>query len=88
MQGCSNANSVDVDIAVEPATECPECVAMGSRWVHLRRCMNCGHVGCCDSSPNRHARAHWKESGHTVISSAQPGEDWLWCYEDEVYLEP
>ena len=86
MQGCTHANTVDVDIVIEPAAECPDCVAIRGRWVHLRRCMHCGHVGCCDSSPNRHARAHWKETGHAVISSAQPGEDWLWCYEDEVYL--
>jgi hypothetical protein len=86
MPDCSHSSSIDPAIAIEPADVCPECVAKGSRWVHLRRCMHCGHVGCCDSSPNRHARAHWHETGHAVISSAQPGEDWLWCYEDNIYL--
>jgi len=83
---CTHQNMLDPSIAIEPADVCPECVAMGSQWMHLRRCMSCGHVGCCDSSPNRHAHKHYLESGHPVISSAQPGEDWQWCYADEVYL--
>ena len=83
MQGCDHATSVDVNIAVEPATECPECVAMHGRWVHLRRCLDCGHVGCCDSSPRRHATRHFEESGHPVVRSAEPGETWRWCFVDE-----
>ena len=63
---------------------CPECLATGSRWVHLRRCTQCGQVGCCDSSPNRHASAHFAASAHPVVRSLEPGEDWLWCYLDEV----
>jgi uncharacterized UBP type Zn finger protein len=59
---------------------------MHSSWVHLRRCMHCGHVGCCDSSPNRHARPHWKAEDHPIVSSAQPGETWVYCFEDDVYL--
>ncbi|HLW74700.1 MAG TPA: UBP-type zinc finger domain-containing protein [Gammaproteobacteria bacterium] len=66
---------------------CPECVKMGDTWVHLRICMLCGHVGCCDNSKNKHATAHFKASGHPIIKSIQPGEDWAWCYVDEVYLE-
>lgn len=67
--------------------ECPECVAKGDRWVHLRICMSCGHVGCCDSSKNKHARAHFHDSRHPIIKSIEPGEDWAWCYLDDGYLE-
>jgi uncharacterized UBP type Zn finger protein len=59
---------------------CAECLASGSRWVHLRLCLSCGHVGCCDSSPNRHATAHAAHTGHPVVRSFEPGEDWRWCY--------
>jgi hypothetical protein len=64
--------------------ECSDCVAVGGRWVHLRRCLTCDHVACCDSSPARHATAHAKATGHPVITSAEPGETWRWCYVDEV----
>ncbi|HSS55613.1 MAG TPA: UBP-type zinc finger domain-containing protein, partial [Gaiellales bacterium] len=60
------------------------CLRMGSRWLHLRMCTSCGHIGCCDSSPNHHATAHANETGHPVIRSAESGEDWFWCYPDEV----
>jgi len=63
---------------------CSECLASGSRWVHLRLCLRCGHVGCCDSSPNRHATKHFHATQHPVIKSFEPGEDWAWCYVDEV----
>lgn len=66
---------------------CEECLAMGSSWVHLRLCLTCGHVGCCDNSPNRHATKHFNEAGHPVIQSFEPGEDWLWCYLDELIME-
>lgn len=70
---------------VEPAAlGCVECLATGDRWVHLRMCMTCGHVGCCDSSPNRHASAHAHGAGHPIIQSYEPGEDWWWCFVDEV----
>jgi hypothetical protein len=65
---------------------CEECVRIGSRWVHLRLCLTCGHVGCCDSSPNRHACAHAFAEGHPVVRSFQPCEDWRWCYVDETYV--
>ncbi len=68
----------------EPATECEDCVREGTTWVHLRRCLSCGHVGCCDSSPRRHASAHFGEAGHPVMASAESGEAWRWCFEDEV----
>jgi uncharacterized UBP type Zn finger protein len=60
---------------------------MGSRWVHLRRCIECGHVGCCDQSPNRHATAHHHETRHPLIQSFEPGEEWFWCYVDELFFE-
>ena len=63
---------------------CPACIEIGSRWVHLRRCTQCGQVGCCDDSPNRHASQHHEATGHPVIRSLEPGETWLWCYVDEV----
>ena len=66
---------------------CVECLATGASWVHLRLCMSCGHVGCCDSSPNKHATAHYHEVGHPLIQSFEPGEDWWWCYVDELAFE-
>jgi CPA1 family monovalent cation:H+ antiporter len=62
---------------------CEECLASGSTWVHLRLCLQCGHVGCCDSSPNRHATKHFESTGHPVIRSFEPGEEWRWCFVDE-----
>ena len=59
---------------------------IGSPWVHLRLCLTCGHVGCCDSSPSRHASAHHTESGHPIVRSVIPGEDWRWCYADETFV--
>ncbi|WP_290963226.1 UBP-type zinc finger domain-containing protein [Gracilimonas sp.] len=67
---------------------CPDCVEQDSSWVHLRMCMTCGYVGCCDSSPNKHARAHFEESHHPIIRSVEPGEEWRWCYIDELYMRP
>ncbi|HUO46569.1 MAG TPA: UBP-type zinc finger domain-containing protein [Acidimicrobiia bacterium] len=58
----------------------------GTRWVHLRMCLTCGHIGCCDMSPRRHARRHWQGSGHPLIRSVEPGEDWGWCFPDELLL--
>jgi hypothetical protein len=65
---------------------CEECLLTGSSWVHLRTCLTCGHVGCCDSSPNRHARAHAFHIGHPIVASAEPGEDWRWCYFHQAYV--
>lgn len=62
---------------------CEECIAMGDRWVHLRMCLTCGHVGCCDSSKNKHATKHFHAVHHPVIRSIEPGETWGWCYVDE-----
>ena len=73
-------------IAPESLDTCPECVAAGDDWVHLRVCLVCGHVGCCDSSRNKHARRHYHRSGHTVIQSLEPGEGWQYCFADDVVL--
>ncbi len=73
---------------VEPGTQgCAECLATGSRWVQLRMCLTCGHVGCCDSSSGKHARRHWEETHHPVMRSAEPGQDWRWCYSHDAYLD-
>jgi len=72
-----------------PKTDgCEECLGMGDSWVHLRLCEICGHVGCCDSSKNRHATQHFRKTKHPIIGSLEPGEDWGWCYVDEVMIEP
>ena len=63
---------------------CEECVKSGDTWVHLRLCLSSGHVGCCDSSKNKHATKHFKSSGHPLIRSIEPGESWIWCYIDEM----
>jgi uncharacterized UBP type Zn finger protein len=65
---------------------CEECLAVGDTWVHLRMCLSCGHVGCCDSSKNKHASKHFKASNHALIQSAQPDEDWRWCFVDQVFI--
>ena len=70
------------------AAGCEECLQMGDTWVHLRECLVCGHVGCCDSSKNRHATKHFHTSEHPLVQSFQPYEDWIWCYVDEVVMEP
>lgn len=65
---------------------CPDCIEAGDEWIHLRMCMICGYAGCCDSSKNRHARKHFEHTGHPLIRSIEPGEDWAWCYIDESYF--
>ena len=73
---------------VKPHTHgCEECLKMGDTWVHLRLCLFCGHVGCCDSSKNKHATKHCKATDHAIMRSLEPGEDWGWCFVDEVQLE-
>ena len=74
---------------VKPKTKgCEECIEMGDTWVHLRVCRECGHVGCCDSSKNKHATKHFRHTQHPVVQSIEPGENWMWCYVDEVMFEP
>ncbi len=84
VDACEHLHQAPAESWPEPATECEDCVAEGlSVWVHLRRCLTCGHVGCCDSSPRRHATAHFESTRHPVVRSAEPGEHWRWCYVDE-----
>ncbi len=75
------------DVDPESRDTCPECVAAGDHWLHLRACPTCGHVGCCDSSKNRHATAHHEASGHPLVRSLEPGEAWWWCYDDQALFE-
>lgn len=82
---CSHLDAV---AEVTPSGEgCEECLQSGGRWVHLRICESCGHVGCCDSSPGRHATHHFHQTQHPLIRSFEPGEDWWWCYVDELMFE-
>ncbi|MFE0464100.1 UBP-type zinc finger domain-containing protein [Kitasatospora sp. NPDC058965] len=77
-----------IDPSVPPSGPgCVDCDALGGWWVHLRRCALCGHVGCCDSSPAKHATAHYKETGHPVMRSYEPGDAWFWNYDTGEYLE-
>ena len=69
------------------ARGCEDCLKTGGRWVHLRLCQSCGHVGCCDSSPNRHATKHFRQTEHPVIKSFEPGEEWGYCYVDDLFVE-
>jgi hypothetical protein len=82
-----NQTCIHLDMAapVEPSsTGCEDCLRIGGTWVHLRMCMTCGHVRCCDNSPHRHATAHFRDTGHLLIQSHEPGEDWWCCYVDDV----
>jgi uncharacterized UBP type Zn finger protein len=81
---CTHLDTINVSELPEQIVGCEACLEIGSTWVHLRMCMSCGKIGCCDSSPNRHATRHAGESGHPIIRSAEPGEDWSWCYVDNV----
>lgn len=72
---------------VDPTSHgCEECLRIGGRWVHLRMCLTCGHVGCCDSSEHKHATRHFRATGHPLVQSIEPGEDWRWCYVDELHV--
>jgi hypothetical protein len=81
---CTHIDQIEVTDLPPQIEGCEDCLRSGGHWVHLRMCTTCGHIGCCDSSPNRHATAHVGASGHPVIRSAEPGEDWFWCYPDQV----
>jgi uncharacterized UBP type Zn finger protein len=81
---CSHLDQV---VLFEPPAKiegCAECMKIGGGWVHLRMCQSCGEIGCCDSSPNRHASHHARDAAHPVARSVEPGEDWSWCYVDEL----
>ena len=83
----SRCKHLDMIKDVTPNTEgCEECLKTGSWWVHLRMCRTCGHVGCCDSSPNKHATKHFHATDHPIVKSVEPGEDWSWCFADETVV--
>ena len=82
--GATCPHAADAPPSPGPARACPDCLRVGGQWVHLRRCLTCQKVACCDSSPAKHATAHAHASGHLVVTSAEPGEYWRWCYADEV----
>ena len=82
-----NCSHISLIRPVDPDLRgCEQCLETGDTWVHLRVCLICGHVGCCDNSKNKHATGHFRTTGHPLIQSGQPGEDWIWCYEDEIML--
>jgi uncharacterized UBP type Zn finger protein len=81
---CSHIRTIEIFDPPAEVAGCKECLELGMQWVHLRMCQSCGHIGCCDNSEGKHATAHNAETGHPVIRSVEPGEDWSWCYEDEL----
>jgi uncharacterized UBP type Zn finger protein len=81
---CTHLDTIQVLEAPAAVPGCEECLKLGMSWVHLRMCQTCGHIGCCDNSPGKHATAHFAATAHPIIRSAEPGEDWSWCYVDEL----
>ncbi len=81
---CTHLDTVNVTQLPYEVDGCEDCLAIGGLWLHLRICLECGHVGCCDDSPNRHATAHHHATSHPIIRSIEPGEEWSWCYVDVV----
>jgi uncharacterized UBP type Zn finger protein len=86
MSECNHKNSILIKTTTK--TECVACVVVGDTWVNLRLCTECGHVGCCEASKNKHALMHYRASGHPVVRSITGGQDWFYCYADQVYVEP
>jgi uncharacterized UBP type Zn finger protein len=86
-ENCKHISEVNLEIKPVTPKGCEECLKMGDRWVHLRLCLTCGHVGCCDNSKNKHATKHFHSTGHPVIRSFEPGESWMWCYLDKLFME-
>jgi uncharacterized UBP type Zn finger protein len=86
MTTCTHLDTVTILQLPDKVDGCEDCLREGGVWLHLRICLGCGHVGCCDDSPNRHATAHYHATGHPLIRSLEPGEEWSWCYVDEVAM--
>ena len=87
MAACTHLDTVEYRDVPEDIPGCEDCLRIGGWWVHLRLCTTCGHIACCDNSPNRHATRHAQATGHPVIASAEPGERWLYCYPDDAFAE-
>jgi len=83
---CAHLNMIEVTELPQSVGGCEDCLRVGGIWLHLRICLTCGHVGCCDDSPNRHATAHFRASEHPLIRSLEPEEEWSWCYVDELAM--
>lgn len=86
MPTCTHLDTIAVTELPDSVAGCEDCLREGGVWMHLRICLGCGHVGCCDDSPKRHATAHYRSDGHPLIRSLEPGEEWVWCYEDETAM--
>jgi uncharacterized UBP type Zn finger protein len=84
---CKHMSTVPVPEPEAGANGCEECLKSGQGWVHLRKCLECGHIGCCDQSIGKHATKHARATGHRVVRSAEPGEEWRYCYADEEYQD-
>ena len=86
MSDCTHLDTISIFELPERVDGCEECLQAGGVWLHLRICLGCGHVGCCDSSPGQHASRHAEASGHPLIRSLEPGEEWAWCFPDELAM--
>ena len=86
MASCTHLEEINLKIKPS-AAGCEDCLQIGDSWIHLRTCLICGHVGCCDSSRNKHASQHYRDTGHAIVQSFEPGETWIWCYLDEVAFD-
>ena len=84
---CKHLDRIE-DAKPRTPSGCQECLETGGEWVHLRLCLTCGHVGCCDNSAGKHATLHFHKTHHPIIRSFEPGEDWAWCYVDQLFMEP
>jgi len=83
-QTCTHLDTIEVTQLPESVDGCEDCLREGGKWLHLRICLGCGHVGCCDNSPSKHATAHFHATEHPIIRSLEPGEEWSWCYVDDL----
>ena len=81
---CTHMDQIEDTDLPDSIAGCEDCLRIGARWLHLRMCATCRHIGCCDSSPNRHATSHYHATGHPIIKSFEPGEEWGWCYVDQL----
>ncbi len=86
MSGCAHLDTIEITELPESSDGCEDCLREGGKWLHLRICLECGHVGCCDDSPGQHATHHADNSGHVLIRSLEPGEDWSYCFADEIAM--
>lgn len=86
MSTCTHLETITVTALPAQVEGCEDCLRDGGVWLHLRICLECGHVGCCDDSPNRHASAHAAATSHPLIRSLEPGEEWCWCFDDELAM--